>query len=109
MKINYLILILILPTLIFGQETIQKTKKLSNTNCKEIYNVLQSDKSTLHGSYKKISSKELFIQRVFISLALKTAYGSTMTGMENSLKQVATFQIKKLVYGNLLTKMEIRS
>jgi len=57
MKTNYLILFLILPTFIFGQEIIQRTRKLSNQDCKEIYNVLKSDKSKLHGSYTKVSSK----------------------------------------------------
>lgn len=55
MKTNYLILFLVLPTLIFGQETIQITRKLSNQNLMEICNVLESDRSTLHGSYKKVS------------------------------------------------------
>lgn len=56
MKKIYLVLLILLPTFISGQETIKKTKSHSNPNYKEVYYVLKSDKSTLHGSYKKLSA-----------------------------------------------------
>lgn len=57
MKINYLILLLILTPFIYSQETIKKTKNLSNLDCTEVYNVLKSDKSILHGSFQRLSLK----------------------------------------------------
>jgi len=71
MKTNYLILFLVLPTLIFGQETIQKTRKFSNQDLKEIYSVLKSDKSTLHGSYTKVSSKGTVFSEGFYKYGVK--------------------------------------
>ena len=71
MKTNYLILFLVLPTLIFGQETIQITRKLSNQNLMEICNVLESDRSTLHGSYKKVSLKGTVFSEGFYKYGAK--------------------------------------
>lgn len=50
---TFLILLILCPILMYGQELIKKTKSSSNPNSKEIYYVLKSDKKTLHGSYKK--------------------------------------------------------
>jgi TonB family protein len=58
MKKIYLVLIVLLPTLTYGQKTIKETKIHSNPNYKEIYYVLKSDKATLEGSYTKLSSND---------------------------------------------------
>jgi len=71
MKTKYLILFLVLPTLILGQETIQKTRKLSNEDFKEIYSVLKSDNTILHGSYTKVSSKGTVFSEGFYKYGAK--------------------------------------
>jgi hypothetical protein len=62
---------LLLPTLIFGQETIQKTKKISSSDFKEIYSVLKSDKSILHGNYTKVSSNGTVFSEGFYKYGAK--------------------------------------
>jgi periplasmic protein TonB len=58
MKKTYLILLILLSALTYGQETIKKTKIYTNPNFKEIYYVLKSDKEILEGSYKKLNSSD---------------------------------------------------
>ena len=57
MKTHYLILSLIFPILIYGQETIKKTRKLFPSNLTETYFILKSNKSIKHGSYQKFNSQ----------------------------------------------------
>lgn len=61
MKTHYLILLLIFPILIYGQETIKKTRKLFPSNLTETYFTLKSDKSIRHGSYQKFNSQGLVL------------------------------------------------
>ena len=51
MKNITLILLMIVPILLFGQETKKNTDRERN----EIYFVLKSDKATMHGEYKKLA------------------------------------------------------
>ena len=62
MKKLYLTLLIIFPVFIFGQETIKKTKSNTSPIGTEIYHVLKSDKSILHGSYQKLNySNQLIV------------------------------------------------
>jgi TonB family protein len=65
MKKIYLVLIVLLPALTYGQNTIKKTEIHSNPNYKEIYYVLKSDKVTLNGSYTKLSSDDKVLEDGF--------------------------------------------
>lgn len=50
---------------------IQKTRNLSDQDCVEYFNVLKSNKSVRHGSYKKISSKGIIYSEGFYNQGTK--------------------------------------
>lgn len=56
MKKTYLVLLIFCSALVYGQETIKKTVSRANQNYKEIYYVLKSDTTILHGSYTKLTN-----------------------------------------------------
>ena len=57
MKTHYLIILLTFPILIYGQETIKKTRRLFPSYLMETYFTLKSDESIRHGSYQKFNSQ----------------------------------------------------
>ena len=69
---KYLLLFLFAwPLVLAGQETVEVEQKFGKMGNKEIYNVLKSDKTILHGSYKLFSGNGVLVREGFYKNGLK--------------------------------------
>lgn len=127
MKTHYLIILLTFPILIYGQETIKKTRRLFPSYLMETYFTLKSDESIRHGSYQKFNSQGVVLVNGYYKNGQKDSiwneYDMTgkfiksgsykadkMVGLwnfydyEGALEQSYDFSTNKLLYYKLSSK-----